>query len=151
MTKRKNNWVTESHELLDGDCKILKTNQNGDVYQLHVWVQEEGKMYRRSLRTKHLETAIEKGKEEFYKIRARSDQGKKIFSDDVTTVAGKFLDWKYEDVKSGTIVKQRHSTINTHIKHMLSYLHGDMKVSDIHRGTFLDYYNWRRKENSKTT
>ena len=62
MTKRQNNWVTESHELLDGDCKILKTNQNGDVYQLHVWVQEEGKMYRRSLRTKHFETAIEKGK-----------------------------------------------------------------------------------------
>ena len=25
----------------------------------------------------------------------------------------------------------------THVKHMLSYLHGDMKVSDIHKGTFL--------------
>ena len=96
----------------------MKTRQNGDIYQLFVWVSEEGKMYRKSLRTKNLETAIEKGKEEFYKIRARSDQGKKIFSDDVKTVSGKFLDWKNEDVESGTIVKGRLTTITTHIKHM---------------------------------
>ncbi|MAC69329.1 MAG: hypothetical protein CMP84_03835 [Gammaproteobacteria bacterium] len=64
MSKTQSSWKTETHELFDGGCKVLRTNQNGDVYQLHVWVKTEGKLYRKSLRTKHLETALEKGKEE---------------------------------------------------------------------------------------
>ena len=148
MTEKQNNWMANVHELFGGDCKIFTSNKSGGVYQLHVWVKDEGKMYRKSLRTKHLETALEKGKEEYINITARVNQGKKIFSDDVTTVAKRFLDWKNADVKSGTIVKGRLTTITTHVKHMLSYLHGDMKVSDIHKGTFLGYYNWRRKQNA---
>ena len=148
MKKRQNNWMSDVHELFDGDCKIFTSNKSNGVYQIQLWLSEEGKTYRRSLRTKHLETALQKGKEEYINITARVNQGKQIFSDDVTTVAGKFLDWKNEDVESGTIVKERLMTITTHVKHMLSYLHGDMKVSDIHKGTFLGYYNWRRKQNA---
>ena len=62
MSKRENNWIIEEHELFDGDCKVIRTRQNGEIYQLYVWVSTEGKMYRRSLRTKHLETAISNGK-----------------------------------------------------------------------------------------
>ena len=148
MTEKQNNWMANVHQLFDGDCKIFTSNKSGGVHQLHVWVKDEGKMYRKSLRTKHLETALEKGKEEYRNITARVNQGKKIFSDDVTTVAKRFLGWKNADVKSGTIVKGRLTTITTHIRHMLSYLHGDMKVSDIHKGTFLGSYTWRREGNS---
>ena len=148
MSKTESSWKTESHELFDGDCKVLRTNQNGDVYQLHVWVKEEKKLYRKSLRTKHLDTALSKGKEEYINIMSPVNSGKKIFSDDVTTVSKRFLDWKYEDIKSGTIVRTRHVTINTHIQHMLRYLHRDMKVGDIHTGTFLGYFNWRKDGDS---
>jgi hypothetical protein len=148
MSKTESSWKTESHELFDGDCKALRTNQNGDVYQLHVWVKEEKKLYRRSLRTKHLDTALSKGKEEYINIMSRVSSDKKIFSDDVTTVSKKFLDWKYEDIKSGTIVRTRRVTINTHFEHMLRYLHRDMKVGDIHTGTFLGYFNLRKDRDS---
>ena len=62
MSKQVNNWISEEHEMNDGDYKIIRTTQSGDMYQLYVWVSTQGKMYRRSLRTKHLETAKEKGK-----------------------------------------------------------------------------------------
>ncbi|MBL6746079.1 MAG: tyrosine-type recombinase/integrase [Pseudomonadales bacterium] len=148
MSKTQSSWQTETHELFDGGCKVLRTNQNGDVYQLHVWVKTEGKLYRKSLRTKHLETALEKGKEEYINIMSRVNSGKKIFSDDVATVAKRFLYWKNEDVKAGIIGKSRLGTIKTHIQHMLSYLNTDMKVGDIHTGTFLGYYTWRKSGNS---
>ena len=76
------------------------------------------------------------------------NQDKKKFSDDVTTVAKRFLDWKNADVKSGIIVKGKLTTITTHVKHMLSYLQGDVKVSDIHKEIFLGYYNLSREINS---
>tara|TARA_B100001063_G_scaffold42588_1_gene36430 strand:- start:720 stop:2042 length:1323 start_codon:yes stop_codon:yes gene_type:complete len=148
MSKTQSSWKTETHELFDGGCKVLRTNQNGDVYQLHVWVKTEGKLYRKSLRTKHLETALEKGKEEYINIMSLVNSGKKIFSDDFTTVAKRFLYWKNEGVKAGITGKSRLGTIKTHIQHMLSYLNTEMKVGDIHTGTFLGYYIWRKSGNS---
>ena len=150
MSKRVNNWISEEHEMSDGDYKIIRTSQSGDVYQIHVWVSNEGKMYRRSLRTKHLETAKEKGKQEYIKIMSLVNNGKQVFSDDVTTVVNRFIQYRQSDVDTGLIVKGRLTTIHTHLKHMLSYLHGDMRVSDIHRGTFKEYYKFRKKESNNT-
>jgi hypothetical protein len=64
----------------------------------------------------------------------------------VTTVVNRFLTFRQQDVETGSIVKERLGPIKTHLKNMLMYLSGDMKVGDIHRGTFIDYYNWRKKE-----
>ena len=98
MSKRVNNWISEEHEMSDGDYKIIRTSQSGDVYQIHVWVSNEGKMYRRSLRTKHLETAKEKGKQEYIKIMSLVNNGKQVFSDDVTTVVNRFIQYRQSDV-----------------------------------------------------
>jgi hypothetical protein len=124
MKNKESKWLVESHELFDGDCKVIKTSQNGGVYQLSVWISTEGKMFRRSLRTKHLETALQKGKEEYIKIISLVNNGKQVFSEDVTTVVGKFINYRQSDVDNGLIVKGRLTTIHTHLKHMLEYLHG---------------------------
>jgi integrase len=144
MTDKK--WKQEEHDLFDGDCKIFTTSKSNGIYQLQIWLRNEGKTYRRSLRTKHLQTAIQKGKEEFINITSRVNSGKQVFSEDVTTVVNRFLTFRQQDVETGSIVKERLGTIKTHLKNMLMYLSGDMKVGDIHRGTFIDYYNWRKKE-----
>lgn len=71
----KTKWKTEAHSLFDGDCEVYTTNQSNGVYQIGVWVSVEGKMYRKSLRTKHLETALAKAKTEYISIRSKVDQG----------------------------------------------------------------------------
>lgn len=142
----KTKWKTEAHSLFDGDCEVYTTNQSNGVYQIGVWVSVEGKMYRKSLRTKHLETALAKAKTEYISIRSKVDQGKQIFSEDITTVVSRYLLHREDDVKTGLITKQRLGTIRSHLKNMLSYLHGELKVSDIDRGTFKEYYNFRAKQ-----
>ena len=142
----KTKWKTETHSLFSGKCEVYTTNQSNGVYQIGVWVGVEGKMYRKSLKTKHLETALEKAQDEYVSIKSRVDQGKQIFSEDITTVVSRYLLHREDDVKTGIITKQRLGTIRSHFKNMLSYLHGDMKVSDIDRGTFKEYYNFRAKQ-----
>jgi len=150
MKNKESKWLVESHELFGGDCKVIKTSQNGGVYQLSVWISTEGKMFRRSLRTKHLETALQKGKEEYIKIISLVNNGKQVFSKDVTTVVGKFINYRQSDVDNGLIVKGRLTTIHTHLKHMLEYLHGDMRITDIHKGTFREFYSFRKKQSKNT-
>ena len=79
MKKRQNNWMSDVHELFDGDCKIFTSNKSNGVYQIQLWLSEEGKTYRRSLRTKHLETALQKGKEKYMDITARVNWGSRYF------------------------------------------------------------------------
>jgi hypothetical protein len=45
-----------------------------------------------------------------------------------------------------TCTKQRLGTIRSHLKNMLKYMHGDMKVGEVVRGTFKEYYNFRAKQ-----
>jgi integrase len=142
----KSKWKLEQHDLFDGDCEIFTTSQSNGVWQIGVWVPLEGKMYRKSLRTKHLETALAKGKAEYIRLRGKIDSGKQVFSEDITTVASRYLAHREDDVKTGIITKQRLSTIKSHLKNMLAYLDGDMKVSEIHRATFKEYYNHRARQ-----
>ena len=145
MTKQKK-WKTEEHSLFEGKCEVYSTSQSNGVYQIGVWVATEGKMYRKSLRTKHLETALSKAEDEYISIKAKVNQGKQIFSEDITTVVGRYLMHRENDVKTALITKQRLGTIRSHLKNMLSYLHGDMKVADIDKGSFKEYYNFRAKQ-----
>ena len=150
MSKRVNNWISEEHEMSDGDYKSIKTTQSGDVYQLYDWVNTESKMYRRNLRTKHLETAKEKGTQEYIKIMSLVNNGKQVFSDDVIILVNRFIQYRQSDVDTGLIVKGRLTTIHTHLKHMMSYLHGDMRVHETHHGSFKEYHKFIKKESNNT-
>ena len=97
-------FLTETHEIFGGHAKVYRTSQNGGVYQLGVWVASEGKMYRRSLRTKHLETAIQKAEEEYIRIRSMQDTGKRVFSENVVITVNRYIDYRQSDVVSVQIV-----------------------------------------------
>ena len=60
---KKQNYILEQHDMMDGSYGICKTRQNGNIYQFFMWIDDEKKMLRKTLRTSHLEDAKEKGKE----------------------------------------------------------------------------------------
>ena len=69
----------EQREILGGDAIIYRTVQNGPVYQFRTWIPEEQKYYRKSLKTRDVATAIDRGKKMYYGIQASLLTGKKIF------------------------------------------------------------------------
>ena len=60
-----------NHEILGGKAKIFRVPNSGDVYQFQMWIPEEKKSFRRSLKTKDLETAVKRGEELYLQTMER--------------------------------------------------------------------------------
>ena len=54
----KSSFIVEQHDVLGGKAKVIRTAQSGSVYQLRVWVEGEKRYLRETLKTKDLQTAI---------------------------------------------------------------------------------------------
>ena len=63
--KSKGNTSTNNHEILGGKCSIFRVAQSGDVWQFKMWVTEEQKYLRKSLRTKDFDTALIRAEEKY--------------------------------------------------------------------------------------
>ena len=51
INTKKPSYITEQHKLMDGKFSVVKTKQNGDINQFIMWIDDEKKMIRRTLRT----------------------------------------------------------------------------------------------------
>ena len=51
----KGNNLHSQHDILDGLAQVFRVKQSGDVFQFRMYIKEEQKHYRKSLRTKDLE------------------------------------------------------------------------------------------------
>ena len=143
---------TEQHPILGGDAIIYRTKQNGDVYQFRTWISGEKKYYRKTLKTRDLETALERGRQTFYDIQVELRTGKKLFGLTMKELVDGFLTYQDERVETGKITRGRHSTIKTQLnKHLFGFL-GDgiprvghnRKVNEIDKAKFYDFAQYRR-------
>ena len=46
---KKPSYITEQHKLMDEKFSVVRTKQNGDIYQFMMWIDDEKKMIRRTL------------------------------------------------------------------------------------------------------
>ena len=155
---KKQNYILEQHDMMDGSYGICKTRQNGNIYQFFMWIDDEKKMLRKTLRTSHLEDAKEKGKDLFLTILSRKNDGKNYFGLTVKQGIEKYLKFKQMEVDSGMITQGRHICIKSHLKHFHSYLcerkyetdkstgfyFAKVNLKDLHRRSFLKYFHYRK-------
>jgi len=143
---------TEQHPILGGDAIVYRTKQNGDVYQFRTWIPGEKKYYRKTLKTRDLETALERGKQFFYDIQVELQIGKKIFGLTMKELVDGFLDYQDKRVETGKITRGRYNTIKTQLcKHLFGFL-GDgnqnvgqnRKVKEFDKSKFYDFAQYRR-------
>ena len=65
-----------NHEILGGKAKVFRVPNSGDVWQFQMWIPEETKYLRKTLRTNDLEPAINRAEENYLlrlgtEVRAR--------------------------------------------------------------------------------
>ncbi|MDP6645521.1 MAG: tyrosine-type recombinase/integrase [Rhodospirillales bacterium] len=143
---------TEQHPILGGDAIIYRTKQNGDVFQFRTWIPGEKKYYRKTLKTRDLETATERGRQLFYDIQVELRTGKKLFGLTMLELVDGFLSYQDERVATGKITRGRHSTIKTQLnKHLFGFLSDgkprvgqNLKVNEIDKARFYDFAQYRR-------
>ena len=141
-------FALNEHDVLGGKAKILTTKASGGVWQVRIWISEEKKYLRKSLKTRDFETAIERA-EEFY-LQTYSDvkSGKKLFGISVEELVDLYKKWRSEDVKVGNITSGRLVTISSQLKHFSKYKGLGTKISELDRMSCYDYTTWRKAGHS---
>ena len=110
-----NQKITDCHEIFDGRATIRRNNRSGGVWQFNIWLRSENKQYRKSLRTSHFETAIERAEDMYMEVVSAQKAGRKIFSPTVKNSIEMYLEKRREEVDSGFITIGRFGTIQTHL------------------------------------
>ena len=148
----KGTWSHSSHDILGGKGVIFKVKQSGDVWQFRMWVGEERKYVRKSLKTKDLPTALERGEKQALEILGNVKAGKKIFGLTLGELKDLYLDWRATHVgtEDGQITQGRFVTIKSQMKNLLRFMDEDMKLEEISEmSSFYDYRTARLSQGAK--
>jgi hypothetical protein len=123
-----------------------------------MWTSEEGKYVRKTLKTKHLDTAVERAENEFFAIKANLNSGKRIFSPTVQQAAEEYLKHRWEgDVKRGSITEGRRGTIKSQLNHFVAYCgivgrserSSVTRLSDLESKSLQGYQQYRQQKGAK--
>ena len=123
--------------------------QFGDVWQFRIWVPNEKKYIRKSLRTRDFQSAQDQAEKMVYEAMSDIHTGRKIFGITLQELCDKYLEWRQEDVEVGNITAGRFGTIRTQLRHFMNFRSPNLRVAELNTDSYYDYANWRKKEYSK--
>ena len=72
-------FTKEAHQISD-EALVVKTTHSGKYYHLRMWVKNEKKYFRKSLKTVFLETALERARIEVAKVITNVESGRRVFA-----------------------------------------------------------------------
>lgn len=138
--------ISDVLEIYDGSVRIFKTTNSGDVYQMSMYVKDEKRYVRKSLKTRDKEIAIQLAKKEFIFYEAKLQNGEKLFSLTAEELRDKYLKFIEQQVKEHQISVGRQSNIKTFTKHYLDFVGKNSKIQNIDRKEFQKYRSFRQSE-----
>ncbi|MDB4494504.1 tyrosine-type recombinase/integrase, partial [Pseudomonadales bacterium] len=110
------------------------------------------------LKTKHLDTAIERAENEFFAIKANLNSGKRIFSPTVQQAAEEYLQYRWDvDVKRGSITEGRWGTVKSQLNHFVAYCgivgrseqSSVTRLNDLESKSLQGYQQYRQQKGAK--
>jgi len=138
--------ITESHDILDGLAKVYRVKMSGEIWQFRMYVRDAKKSYRKSLKTRDLTTALERGRELGAKLIGDISVGKKLFGVTLNELVDAYVMERERDVKVGNIVAGRLVTIRSQLKHLIKIKGGSLKANAIDRNTLFDWRLLRQEQ-----
>lgn len=142
----KKHTFTDSEIAIFDEAIIYK---RGEYWHFRMWLNSEGKYARKSLRTRSQSTAIELAKDYYLEILSNLKMGKTYFSISTKEGVQKYLEYREKDVTNKAIVRERLTTIKTHLQHWLNFIGKDTKLKELKRTDCEDYFAVRSKANAK--
>jgi integrase len=135
MTLKKKNFNDDEIALFDN----VLVYKRGEFWHFRMWLVNEHKYARFSLKVRNRQSAIDKAEKHYYELKVLEANKKPYFS--ITTKEGveRYTKQRQIDVEDGIIVKGRLSTIKTHLAHWLKFIGKDVKLKELER---MDCYNY---------
>lgn len=140
MPLKKQSFKDDEEAIYD-EAVIYK---RGEYWHFRMWLTNEHKYARFSLKTRNKSTALDQAKLHYHELKAGELAGKRYFS--ITTKIGVENYLKEREKEVGTlIVVGRHRTIKTHLEHWLDYIKRDTKLKELRRTDCENYFLERTK------
>ncbi len=139
MTAKKKKFNENELTIFD-EALIYKRGEN---WHFRMWLEDEKKYARRSLKTKKETEAKELAKSLYLKIYSKIQQGDKFFSMSAQEGVDAYLKERYNDVIIGLIVKKRHKSLSQHLKHFLNFVGEKKKLKELRSDDLVNYYKYR--------
>ena len=147
-TKPDTKSYQNQYDIFGGKGVIYTTPQSNGNYQLRVWIPEEKTYYRISLHTKIFNDAVALAEEEMLNILSKIKNGHKIAGSSWEELCELFLKHQEDRVSTGRITKERLTTLKSQInRHIIPFIGGKLRLSELTNNSFLDYGMFRRKNN----
>ena len=149
----KKNEKTFSEWLLGERGELYKMPRNGDIYQIRVWLPDERKYLRRSLKTTDYETAKHRGENLILETHSDIAAGKKLFGITLGGLVDEYLAWRKKDIdaKVNGITEGRFRTIQSQMRALLRTKSKDLKISELDRKSFYDWGQMRTADRPTIT
>ena len=146
MTDKRKNKHTFQQSLYDGESYLYKVNKSGEVFQFRMWIKDEGKHYRKSLRTKDYDIALEKAKKLTKDLMAHGMSEKRVFSITIKELIEKYVAYRKNDIDLLTgISLKRWQTIKSQVRYLPILLGENTQLSNLDRGVLFEYAAMRNK------
>ena len=144
MNAVSSSFTSEEHDILGGKAKILRIRQSGDVWQFRMWIDEEGKYIRKSLRTRDFESAVERAEKIVFDTLGDIKSGRKIFGITLGELVDAYLHYRQIDVENGDITAGRLKAIKSQLKRFIAFKSAEMKLAELERNSYYEYAAWRK-------
>lgn len=142
---------TDVMDIFDGNVRIFRTTNSGDVWQFQMYVKDEQRYIRKSLKTRDKEVAIGLAQKEFIFYQAKLFNGQKLFSITADELRTKYLEYVDQLVEDGQLSAGRRTNIKTFTKHYVEFVGKSSKIQNIDRKFFQGYRAFRQKKKADIT
>tara|TARA_B100001059_G_scaffold233818_1_gene274769 strand:+ start:226 stop:1515 length:1290 start_codon:yes stop_codon:yes gene_type:complete len=138
------------HEILGGIAHIYQVKQSKDVWQFRMWLPNEKKHYRKSLRTKVLRDAMTFAEQLALELRVNLETGKKVFGITVQELCDLYIENREKDIGDGdgTITLGTWKMLRYKLQNGVEMLGQDTKVANVKQVDLEDYRQRRTQEKS---
>ena len=138
--------ITFHQSIFDGEASIYKTKERGNNYQFRMFIKDENKHYRKSLRTDDYDIAEEKAKKLTKDLMAHGMSEKRVFSITIRQLIEKYVAYRENDIDLLTgISLMRWQIIKSQLKYLPILLGENTTLSTIDRGDLFEYSAMRNK------
>jgi hypothetical protein len=133
-------FTKEAHKI-DDYAFVVKTTHSGKYYHLRMRVKSEKKYLRKSLKTTHLDTALERAKLEVAKVIVNVEQGRKVFASPIYQAVEEYLAHRATEIRQAHeqhgITSGRWSTLKSHLAHFSNYTQAEGRLGRAAAGIYL--------------
>ena len=144
------NTLEGHHEILGGIAHIYQVKKSGEVWQFRMWLSNERKHYRKSLRTRVFRDEMTSAEKLALELRVNIETGKKVFGITVLELCDLYIENREKDIGEGdgTITVGTWKMLKYKLQNGIEMLGHNTKVANVRQADLEDYRQRRTQEKS---